>query len=258
MTACFSGDCEILEYEQSQDSDDISFFTEIAVEAAGPVLDLGCGTGRISLPSAVYGLDVACIDISASMLRSFREKLMRLPAETAQRVSLVRADMRRFALKKKFASAIYSSNSLLLMGSERAVKEALICTAEHLQHGGLLLIDVASIDENIVRGLSQYAIGDIPDMLLQTPDARKLQRTHTLSLQPSGTGSGTLEVKYSYFTDNGIMCDQRQETLALIRPPKLLALVEQAGFSIPKTYGWYDRRPYTEAERKLIVIAERQ
>jgi SAM-dependent methyltransferase len=258
MTAYFPVDFEVLEYEQLHDSQDIAFFNDITAETAGPVLELGCGTGRLSLPLAVTGMDVAGIDISFSMLATFRKKLMQLPAPTARRVSLVRADMRRFSLKKKFACAICSSNSLLLMGSETGIQETLTCAAEHLLYRGLLIMDVASIDEGIVAGLSRYAVGHVPDLVLQTPDERTLQRVHTLSLRTSETASNTLEVKYTYFTDDGIVCGERQEMLSLICPRRLLTLTEQVGFRIRETYGWYDRRPYTEAERKLIIVAERQ
>ena len=71
---------------------DVPFWRNLAAHAGGAVLELGCGTGRISLPLAKAGVDVVGIDRSAPMLDRARKRLRR--ARLTDRVQLVRGDIR--------------------------------------------------------------------------------------------------------------------------------------------------------------------
>src|SRR5215212_10066516 len=71
---------------------DVPFWRQLALNAGGPVLELGCGTGRISLPLARAGVTVVGIDRSTEMLHRARQRLRR--ARLGDRVRLIRADMR--------------------------------------------------------------------------------------------------------------------------------------------------------------------
>src|SRR6478735_3556943 len=71
---------------------DVPFWRNLAVHAGGPVLELGCGTGRIALPLGRAGVHVVGIDRSDAMLARARARLKR--AAMAGRVDLVRGDIR--------------------------------------------------------------------------------------------------------------------------------------------------------------------
>jgi SAM-dependent methyltransferase len=71
---------------------DVPFWRNLAVHAGGPVLELGCGTGRISLPLAKAGVDVIGIDRSAPMLARAHARIRR--AKLVDRLQLVRGDIR--------------------------------------------------------------------------------------------------------------------------------------------------------------------
>ena len=72
---------------------DIPFWTRMAGSVTGPILELGCGTGRVALPLAKSGATVVGIDRSASMLDRARMRMMRSRA-AKQRVTLIRGDIR--------------------------------------------------------------------------------------------------------------------------------------------------------------------
>ena len=74
---------------------DVPFYVEEARSAGSPVLELGCGTGRILIPMAAAGLEVVGLDASHDMLMIARNKLEVLPPEVRRRVQLVEGDMRR-------------------------------------------------------------------------------------------------------------------------------------------------------------------
>ena len=85
-----------------RDRRDIAFFVELARQAEGPTLELGCGTGRVLIPIARAGVEIVGLDISAPMLAVCRKKLSRDTADVQARVQLAHADMRKLALGQEF------------------------------------------------------------------------------------------------------------------------------------------------------------
>ncbi|RJP23555.1 MAG: class I SAM-dependent methyltransferase [Candidatus Abyssobacteria bacterium SURF_5] len=247
--------CETLEHEQLHGAADIAFFSDVALTSGGPILELGCGIGRISIPLAMSGVDVVGLDISLGLLESFRRKIDSCPSDIRQRIRLLRADMRRFALRERFRCIICSSNTLLLSGSDDDLAETIACAATHLLDNGIAVFDVDSIDDDMEAALQEYSIAAVPDAVFTAPDGRILQRTHRLKLVPSQCGAVRVAVSYEYFTADGRKYAERSEKLAFIRPDKLLSLVKNSGLNIIETYGWYDRRPFNRNERKLLIVA---
>ncbi|MBO0723689.1 MAG: class I SAM-dependent methyltransferase, partial [Blastocatellia bacterium] len=82
---------------------DVDFFVELARQSAGPVLEIGCGTGRVLIPTARAGGEITGLDLSSSMLAVCREKLALEPPEVRERVRLMMGDMREFALAREFS-----------------------------------------------------------------------------------------------------------------------------------------------------------
>src|SRR5512137_1095520 len=72
---------------------DAEFFLSYAKAQGDPILELGCGTGRVLLELAKAGHRITGLDLSQRMLARCREKLAALPSESQSRVSLVHGDM---------------------------------------------------------------------------------------------------------------------------------------------------------------------
>src|SRR5882762_9513202 len=82
-----------------QNRQDVNFFVEMAQRFEGPVLELGCGTGRVLIPTARAGLEIVGLDASSPMLSVCRKKLSHEPETVQSRVpELVDGDMRDFDL----------------------------------------------------------------------------------------------------------------------------------------------------------------
>ena len=82
---------------------DVAFYVEEARRAGSPVLELGCGTGRILIPTAEAGVEVVGLDASHDMLMIARCKLEVLAPDVRQRAKLVEGDMRHFAMDRAFS-----------------------------------------------------------------------------------------------------------------------------------------------------------
>ncbi len=128
------------------DRDDIGFWQALAADANGPVLELGCGTGRVLLPLARAGLEITGLDFSAAMLARCRARLGAEPPEVRGRVRLVEADMTSFDLGRRFAAITCPFGGFQQL---RTVEQQLACLdrcREHLLPGGTLVLDLPNPD----------------------------------------------------------------------------------------------------------------
>ena len=81
---------------------DVAFFVEAAQASGGPVLEVGCGTGRILIPTARAGVDVVGLDLSPHMLQVCQKRVLNEPEAVRSRIRLIQADMRNFDLAQTF------------------------------------------------------------------------------------------------------------------------------------------------------------
>ncbi|HFC12700.1 MAG TPA: class I SAM-dependent methyltransferase, partial [Anaerolineae bacterium] len=126
----------------ADEHEDIAFILEVARSQAGAVLDLGCGTGRVTLPLAQAGFMVVGVDNSAEMLTLANKKVE--AANLQEKVGLISADITNFSLDHPpFALALISQNTLMHF-AESQLPALLQSIYPHLAPDGLLLIDLAN------------------------------------------------------------------------------------------------------------------
>jgi SAM-dependent methyltransferase len=121
---------------------DVEFYVGLAHSAGGPVLDLGCGTGRILIPIAEEGVRVVGLDYSPDMLDVARRKLARCSVETRERVELVQGDMRTFSLGRSFPLIICPFRAFQHLLTSEDQRKALRCIRDHLDEGGRLAFNI--------------------------------------------------------------------------------------------------------------------
>src|SRR5260370_2950662 len=85
---------------------DVAFYRDATREFGDPVLELGCGTGRITMALAEAGKRVTGLDLSERMLERAEKKRAAVRVGARERVHLVQADMARFDLGEKFPLVI--------------------------------------------------------------------------------------------------------------------------------------------------------
>ena len=121
---------------------DVPFWTDLARRAHGPVLELGCGTGRVSLPVAKAAERFVGIDRSAPMLTRLRTRLRR--ARLGARAAVVRGDIRKMPFRKRFrfsmVMAPYGMLQSLLV--DRDLRATLLSVAAVIPRGGVFGVDL--------------------------------------------------------------------------------------------------------------------
>ena len=91
-------DASLYDWEYRRRKEDVAFYRMLADEQGGPVLDLGCGSGRVLAPLLRDGHDVVGLDLSPAMLARAARRVARLGRARAGRAVLLRADLRALPL----------------------------------------------------------------------------------------------------------------------------------------------------------------
>lgn len=229
-------------------TDDIPFYVDEALRCGGPVLELGCGTGRVTLPIARAGVDVTGLDSSRGMLDAARRKGGDTP------VTLLHGDMRDFSLGRRFALVIIPFRGFLSLLTVEDQVSALDCIRHHLLPGGRLVFNVFQPDLNMLvqPGDGAYHLRDVND----PESGRRLVIWHQSScdnynqvvharlivdeLDESGTAVGR------FYRDFRLRYAHRWE---------LHHLLTNSGYEIVDLYGDFDRTPFDEDSEEMVWTA---
>jgi 2-polyprenyl-3-methyl-5-hydroxy-6-metoxy-1,4-benzoquinol methylase len=133
-------------------TDDIPFYVGLARETAArgeSVLELGCGTGRVTIPMAAAGAGVTGLDNAAPMIEIARRKATVADVE----VTWVEADMASFALDARFGLVAIPFRSFCLLLTEEAQRSCLACAGQHLLPRGRLALNFFNPDPALVAAL---------------------------------------------------------------------------------------------------------
>jgi SAM-dependent methyltransferase len=215
--------------------EDISFYVEEALQAAArPVVELGVGTGRIAIPTAMAGVHVIGVDASAGMLAVCAERAAE--AGVADRLDLRQGDLRRPPVDERVLLVTSPFRAFLHLAADDDRLTALRAARELLVPGGRLIFDVfrpsaEDIEETHARWIEREpGIDERADWDLE-------EQTLTLSVR-GPAGATTMRLWW-------------------LEPQRWLALLADAGFEVEHVYGWFDRRPYGDGEDTVFVSRRR-
>jgi SAM-dependent methyltransferase len=121
---------------------DIEFYRDMARETGGPILDVGCGTGRVAMALAADGHEVVGIDVSAPMLRVAEQRRETLSADVAARLLFRQADMTTLDLGRDFALVVAPSRVFQFALTTDVQRQALAALRSHLRPDGRLVLDL--------------------------------------------------------------------------------------------------------------------
>ena len=215
-------------------TEDVAFYVEEALASGGPVVEVGVGTGRIAVPTALAGVQVIGVDASEAMLG-----LCRRHAEAAGvggALDLRFGHLDDPPVPERVPLVTCPFRSYLHLRDDAARLRALRAARRILLPNGRLVFDVFApsredIDETHGRWLEREA------GIWERAEWDTRTRTLTLSVRGDG-GEATL-------------------SLAWASPAQWRRLLERAGFEVEACYGWFDRRPYSGGEDTIWIATRR-
>ncbi len=237
---------------------DIDFFLEYAAAADGPVLELGCGTGRVLIPMARRGSEITGLDISSLMLDATRAKLEREPEEVRDRVRLIEESMHRFDLDKQFGlifSAVRSFQVLISVDDQLA---CLACVSRHLASNGRLILNVFDPHLPFLIGKSRKEEW-ARDEPFTMPDGRVVEQR--LRNPKVNQTRQVIDCEMIYYVTHP---DGRQERLVQSFPLRYFFrfemehLLARAGFELEDVFGDYDRGPFGATRPGEMIFVARK
>ena len=227
--------------------DDIPFYIRQVKKYGDPVLELACGTGRVTIPLAESGINITGIDISESMLSHAQAKTK----EKEVAIEWIKGDCRDFKLNKKFNLIMFPFNTIAILQELKSIESCFSSVRNHLHDNGRFIIDFFN-----------------PRLDILTKDQNERD---VIAKYPDPDGKGNILVAESHFYDaasqisrvkNYYMIGDQKEVavdfnMRIFYPQELDALIRYNGFTIEAKYGNYDETPFvSESPKQLIVCCK--
>jgi SAM-dependent methyltransferase len=260
-------------YDVEDDSDTgVAFYSALARETGGPILEIACGTGRVSIPIARLGLAVTGLDIVPGMLDLARGKSAGLPARW------VEGDARAFELGEQFRLIFLTGNAFQAFLT-RADQEALLDRVRaHLHDDGLLAFETRNprwatgetrAQEAESHASELHTTGRALFAFLENRDEEEDWLTYIdaggREVRVSRTQAYDHVAQILHWTSYRRWREGDREHTRVTRiavrytfPQELAALLYYNGFTIMRQYGDWNLEPLSAASPSIIVVCRKR
>ena len=239
--------------ENTDKNDDIPFYLQLAEEHGGPLMDIGCGTGRVMFPLAEAGYEIHGIDNEEMMLARGEARKSALP-DWANNAHFHHGDALNYELDKQFKLMLVPYNGLMHFHTQEEQLALLRKLRAWTAGDGLLVLDLpnagevfATQDTDSIMMERNFIEPESGHMVMQQ-SVSYLDRTEQLLqvtwIYDELTGDGTVRrtvaplLLYYYFYS------------------EVRLLLAQTGFAVEAVYGDMDGSPYEDGCERMVVIAK--
>lgn len=236
---------------------DVAFYLSAAREFGDPVLELGCGTGRITMSLADAGHRVTGLDLSEHMLARAEAKRNLLPREARERVQLVQGDMTALDLHEKFRTIIIPFRPFQHLLETRQQLDCLAGVKKHLAPGGKLILDFFQTDAR--RMFDPFFLEDRLISEYEMERGRKVRLSERTVAYHRAEQRNEVEMTYAVTHPDG-----KSEqivfafTIRYFFRYEVEHLLARCGFRVTALYGNFDRSPLADASPEMIFVAASQ
>jgi SAM-dependent methyltransferase len=241
-------------YGAMRDLTDAPFYLDLAKESGSPVLEIGCGTGRVLLPIAREGIEIHGVDNSGPMLGILKESTSREQPGVSRKVTLHAGDMREFRLDRKFPLVTIPFRPMQHMHTVGDQLRALTSAAAHIAEGGMLAFDVFYPKFDVLhRGIGEERLE-----AEWSPPAKPetvIRRYYRKDAVDKINQSFTLTFIFRTY-QNGHLTAEENDTLKMsyYTYPHLRALFLLAGLEPVAEYGSFAKAPLDNSADEMIFL----
>jgi SAM-dependent methyltransferase len=226
---------------------DRPFHSEEAKRARGPVLELACGTGRLTIPIAQSGVGIVGLDQPASVLAYARTKAERAGVI----IDWIEADCRHREIGRKFPLIFMAFNSMQHLHDDASLAGLFGNVKKHLAEGGRFIFDVFNPS---IEVLSRDPAQPYVERQYEEPDGRG-----TITLEQTSSYDDAAQVnritRYFSLPDQK---DFRVEQLHMrcFLPQELDLLVQANGIEIEEKFSDFEQKPFAGGGMKQVVVCK--
>jgi SAM-dependent methyltransferase len=250
----------LYDLDLADDPGDLDLYLALAERIGGPILELAVGSGRLAVPLAAAGFAVTGVDLDPAMLDRARAAAAapgQGRARKGRRLELVEADLVGLTLPSAgtFRLAFIALNSLLLLASRAAQREAFRALARHLAPGGLAVVDVWQPGAD---DLARYDGRIILEHARRDPETGRLVTKASSAQHDPSSQLVTLTTIYEEGAQGGAPVRWlRVDRLRLVSADELVGFAEDAGLEVEELAGDYDLAPIGPSTDRAILVAVR-
>ena len=251
-------DPALYDHEYRRRRQDVSFYRRLAREllgGTGRILELACGSGRVTTALLRDGHEVVGLDLSSAMLERAAARVAKLGRSARARATLTQGDVRDFDLGARFPLCIMAFNSFEHLYTRVEVAACLDRVRAHLEEGGRFVFDVQNPNLNwLTRDPSKRWARTV----FRHPTSGRRIAYSTNHVYDPVSQIAVIRIYYDPVDDPShpstvVVLSQRK-----FFPAELEALVAQSGFTVEERYGDFAGEPLTGgAESQLLVCRMR-
>jgi trans-aconitate methyltransferase len=248
MTSSNENLARLFDAQYADFSEDIPMWLALARRHGSPMMELGCGTGRVLISLARAGYEIHGLDANPAMLA---RAASRLDPNTANRVSLHDGDLRSFSIPKRCRLALAPLNVLAEL-NDAHFAQSLATIKRHLEIKAVLAMDLPNPAQSMLDPIDE----DEPlDFFVESESGNPIQISAQQRMLPD---SEAVAVSWHYdelLPDGLVSRHQFENTYHLRTPETLKRLLTKAEYADVSLYGDYEFGAFGEPSKRMIVIA---
>jgi ubiquinone/menaquinone biosynthesis C-methylase UbiE len=235
----------------SEFDDDLDMYHGFAGRCGSPILEVGCGTGRVAIPLASAGYRVTGVDFSPAMLAIARQKTIN--SQVRGQLTLVEADARRLSLPDHYTLAIIATNTFGMFLTYADQSALLGSIRQILKPGGLLVIDIFNPDLSLLSVENGQLFHDftrtdpVTGATIMKMHSRRVdlgeQLIHVMFIYDELAADGTVKRTLFPFGTRYFFL------------PEIELLVKDSGYLLEAVYGSYDLDTFSSESDRMIIVA---
>lgn len=227
-------------------NEDIPFYIEMAKKAKGPVLEIACGTGRITIPIAKAGVDIMGLDFSGAMLKRAREK----SKKEGVKIKWLKADCRNFKLGRKFDLIYMPFNSMQHLHDRVSIEKMFSCVKKHLSKKGKFIVDVFNPNPHFLdRDTNElFPVGYYKDPYTNKDILVNEQYSYNKKDQVANIIWHYKRGKKRLFS--------KKLNMRCFFPMEFDSLFHYNGFKVLQKHGSFERVPFDSESQKQIIVCK--
>ena len=252
MTTNYDEWAEIYDAVYAYRREDIPFYVNEAQQSKGPVLELGCGTGRIAIPIAQAGIEIVGMDDSEAMLEVASRKAARL-GNLLPYLNFIEGDMRSFDLARKFELVIIPLNGFLALLTPEDQMKALECIRKHLSPTGRVVFDISPPDPHLLVEDEDRAfhLRDVTD-----PESGDRLVLWQQTVHDNLNQLLTVRLMIDQLDEHGVVARRlyRDYRMRYAHRMELIHLFYRCGFDVVELFGDFEYSAFDEFSEDMVWV----